>query len=80
MAINYWCVEFAGQGFGSVCGGAGLQGQLLETPLEALPMSDPANASWLQDGPAAGHGKPISDSPCELNIINKRGKTCATAA
>jgi len=47
------CIGFAWQGLGSQ---GGYKGGLSEKLPEAAPMSDRANASWLQDGPAAGQG------------------------
>ena len=47
------CIGFAWQGFGS---GRGYRGGFCGKVLEASPMSNRANASRLQDGPAAGQG------------------------
>ncbi|KAK4818862.1 hypothetical protein QYF61_020081 [Mycteria americana] len=47
-------IGFAWQGFGSV---GGYRGGFYEKLLEASPMSDRANASWIQDRPAASQGQ-----------------------
>jgi len=43
------CIGLALQGFGS--GHVGCKGGFCEKLLEAVPMSDRANAGWLQDRP-----------------------------
>ncbi|GAB0209844.1 mitochondrial enolase superfamily member 1 [Grus japonensis] len=60
------CVGFAWQGFGS---GGGYRGGFCEKLLEASPVSDRANASRLQDGPAAGQGQ-ANQRLCD-NIFKK---------
>ncbi|GAB0207175.1 mitochondrial enolase superfamily member 1 [Grus japonensis] len=64
------CVGFAWQGFGS---GRGYRGGFCEKLLEASPVSDRANASRLQDGPAPGQGQ-ANQRLCD-NIFKKESKT-----
>ena len=48
------CIGFGWQGFGS---GGGYRGGFCKKLLEASPVSNGANASWLQDGPTARQGQ-----------------------
>lgn len=62
------CTGFAWPGFGE--GGAGYRSGFCERLLEALPVSDRANASWLQDRPITGQGW-VHQGP--WNNLSKKG-------
>ncbi|GAB0207180.1 mitochondrial enolase superfamily member 1 [Grus japonensis] len=68
LNMSQQCVGFAWQGFGS---GGGYRGGFCEKLLEASPVSDRANASRLQDGPAPGQGQA---NQCLCDNIFKKGK------